>query len=81
MIRADGEHPHLAVPFPEGSSPLILFMILGIKKEKINRATEKNTLKEIRSPQFPEAHTSFTVPIKKVKIKVPTMMPRPVPRK
>jgi hypothetical protein len=30
---------------------------------------------------FPEAHTSFTVPIKNVKIKVPTMMPRPVPKK
>lgn len=56
-------------------------MIFGMKKEKIKRPMEKNTLKVTNSPQFPEAHTSFTVPMKKVKIKVPTMMPRPVPKK
>ena len=56
-------------------------MILGIKNEKINSAIEKNTLRDMSSPQFPEDHTSFNVPIKKVKMKVPTIMPRPVPAK
>jgi hypothetical protein len=54
-------------------------MILGMKNEKIKRPMEKKTLKDISSPQFSEAHTSFNVPIKKVKINVPTIMPRPVP--
>ena len=56
-------------------------MILGIKKEKMNNPIEKKTLKESNSFQFPEAQTSFRVPMKKVKMKVPTMMPRPVPKK
>ena len=56
-------------------------MILGMKNEKIKRAMEKKTLKEISRPQSPEAQTSFTVPMKKVKIKVPTMIPKPVPKK
>ncbi len=42
---------------------------------------EKKTLEDNSSPQFPETQTSFSVPMKKVKIKVPTMMPRPVPKK
>ena len=46
-------------------------MIFGREKEKINSPMEKNTLKEISSPQFPLAHTSLRVPIKKVKMKVP----------
>ena len=58
----------------------IFLIILGIKKEKIKRAMEKNTLKERSSAQFPETQTSFKVPIKNVNIKVPTMMPRPVPK-
>ena len=62
-------------------SPLIFLIILGIKKEKINRAIEKKTLKEISSAQFPDVQTSFIVPMKNVKINVPTMIPRPVPIK
>jgi hypothetical protein len=42
---------------------------------------EKKTLKETNSPQFPEVHTSFRVPMKKVNINVPTIMPKPVPAK
>ena len=38
-------------------------------------------VKEISFPQSPEPQTSFTVPMKKVKMKVPTRMPRPVPKK
>jgi hypothetical protein len=34
-------------------------MSFGMKREKTNRATEKKTLKEINSPQFPETQTSF----------------------
>ena len=56
-------------------------MILGMKKEKTNKPIEKNTLNEINSPQLPEVQTSFNVPIKKVKMKVPTMIPSPVPAK
>ena len=55
------------------------FIILGIKNERINRPMEKNTLKEISSPQLPDAHTSFSEPIKNVKMNVPTVMPSPVP--
>ena len=55
-------------------------MIIGIKNEKTNRPIEKNTLKEMSSPQFPDDQTAFSVPIKKVKIKVPTIMPNPVPK-
>jgi hypothetical protein len=55
-------------------------MILGMKKEKINRPIEKKTLNAINSAQLPEAQTSFRVPMKNVKIKVPTMMPSPVPK-
>jgi hypothetical protein len=54
-------------------------MILGMKNEKIKSPIEKKTLNDISSPQFPEAHTSFSVPMKKVKMNVPTMMPSPVP--
>jgi hypothetical protein len=54
-------------------------MILGMKNEKIKSPIEKKTLKDINSPQLPEAHTSFSVPIKKVKMNVPTIMPKPVP--
>jgi hypothetical protein len=56
-------------------------MILGIKSEKTNNPTEKNTLKEINSAQLPETQTSFRVPTKNVKINVPTIIPRPVPEK
>jgi len=59
--------------------PFIFFMILGMKNEKIKSPIEKKTLKDISSPQFPEAQISFNVPIKKVKINVPTIIPRPVP--
>lgn len=61
-------------------SPFCFLMILGMKNEKTKRATEKITLKERRPPQFPLAQTSRTVPTKKVKMKVPTMIPRPVPK-
>jgi len=61
-------------------SPFRFLMILGMKNEKTKRATEKITLKERRPPQFPLAQTSRTVPTKKVKMKVPTMIPRPVPK-
>ena len=63
------------------SSPLIFLMILGMNNEKTNNPIEKNTLNEISSAQLPEAQISFSVPIKKVKIKVPTIIPRPVPEK
>jgi hypothetical protein len=56
-------------------------MIFGMNKEKIKRPTEKKTLKEIKFPQFPLAHTSFRVPMKKVKMHVPTMIPNAVPKK
>ena len=52
-----------------------------MKKEKIKRVTEKKTLKDSNSSQFPETHTFFRVPMKKVKIKVPTIIPNPVPVK
>ena len=63
------------------SSDLSFLIIFGMKKEKINNPMEKKTLRERSSPQFPEIQTSFSVPMKKVKIKVPTIMPRPVPKK
>jgi hypothetical protein len=52
-----------------------------MKSEKMKRPTEKKTLKEINSPQFPEAHTFFKVAKKNMRIKVPTIIPRPVPEK
>lgn len=52
-----------------------------MKKEKMNSATERNTLKETKSAQLPDDQTSFNVPKKKVKIKVPTKIPNPVPQK
>lgn len=61
------------------ASPLTLLMMVGIKKENTNSAMEKTTLKEINSAQFPDAQTALSVPIKKVKMKVPTTMPRAVP--
>jgi len=54
-------------------------MIFGMKNEKMKRTREKKTFKETSCPQFPETHTSLRVPIKKVKINVPTMIPKPVP--
>jgi hypothetical protein len=54
-------------------------MILGMKKEKIKRPIEKKTLNDINPTQLPDVQTSFKVPMKNVNIKVPTMMPRPVP--
>jgi hypothetical protein len=63
------------------ASDLKRLMILGMKKEKTNSPIEKKTLKEMSCPQSPELHTSFSVPMKNVKIKVPTRMPNPVPRK
>ncbi len=60
---------------------LNLLMILGMDNEKTKRATEKKTFEEKSSPQFPLAQTSLSVPMKKMKMKVPTMMPRPVPKK
>ena len=56
-------------------------MIFGMNREKMKRATEKKTLKEMRFPQWPLAQTSLRVPMKKVKINVPTIMPKPVPKK
>jgi len=56
-------------------------MIFGIKNENTNNPREKKTLREINSPQLPETHTSLTVPIKNVKMNVPTRIPRPVPAK
>ena len=49
-------------------------MILGMKREKTKRPIEKKTLKEIRFPQLPLVQTSLRVPMKKVKMNVPTMM-------
>lgn len=62
-------------------SPLNFLMILGIKNENTKSPMEKNTLKDISSPQFPDAHTSFRAPMKNVKMKVPTIIPRPVPKR
>ena len=59
----------------------IFLIILGIKNEKMNRATEKKTFSETSCPQSPLDQTSFSVPIKNVKTKVPTMIPKPVPKK
>ena len=52
-----------------------------MKNEKMKRHMEKMTLKESNSPQLPDAQTSFRVPMKNVKTKVPTMIPRAVPKK
>ena len=60
---------------------LNLLMILGIKSENIKSPIEKKTLKEISCPQLPLAQTCFNVPTKNVKIKVPTTIPSPVPKK
>ena len=57
----------------QDTTPRIFLINLGMKKEKTNRAMEKKTLTEISSAQFPETQTSLRVPMKKVKIKVPTM--------
>lgn len=62
-------------------TPFIFFMILGMKKENTNSPMEKKTLKDNSCPQSPETHTSLRVPIKKVKINVPTRIPSPVPKK
>ena len=60
---------------------LNLFTIFGMKNEKTNSPTEKKILSDNSSPQFPDAHISFNVPIKKVNMNVPTMIPRPVPNR
>jgi len=59
---------------------LVLFGIYVIFKLQETYIVKK-TLNEMSSPQLPDAHTSFSVPIKKVKIKVPTIIPSPVPKK
>ena len=64
-----------------GVLPLIFLMILGINNENANRAIEKKALRDNNSPQLPEAQTSLRVPMKNVKMKVPTRMPRPVLKK
>ncbi len=56
-------------------------MIPGMKNENTNSATDRNTFHEISAPQLPEAQTSLRFPMKKVKMKVPTRIPRPVPKK
>jgi hypothetical protein len=60
-------------------------MILGMKNEKMNNPMTKKILKESNAPQLPESMASFMVtfrvPANNVKIKVPGMMPRPVPKK
>ena len=56
-------------------------MIFGMNREKMKSATEKKTLKEMRFSQLPLAQTSLRVAMKKVKINVPTIMPKPVPAK
>ena len=61
--------------------PLILLMVLGMKNEKIRRATEKKTLKDNSTPQLPEVHTSLRAPPKKVKTKIPIKTPMAVPQK
>ena len=62
-------------------SPFTALIIFGMKKENTNNPMEKKTLKDISSSQFPDAQTSFNVPIKKVKMNVPTIIPKPVPKK
>ena len=52
-----------------------------MKNEKANSATEKNTFPDNSPLQSPLAHTSLTVPTKKVNMKTPTMMPSAVPKK
>ena len=42
------------------ASPFIFLMTLGMKNEKIKSPIEKKTLKDINSPQLPEAHTRIT---------------------
>jgi len=49
-------------------SPLIFLIIFGIKNEKMKSPMEKKTLKDISSPQLPDAHTSVSVPMKNVKM-------------
>jgi len=56
-------------------------MIFGMNREKMKSATEKKTFREMRFSQLPLAQTSLRVPMKKVKINVPTIMPKPVPAK
>jgi len=76
-------NPHSAISNPKSVYPsfFIFLIILGMKREKINSPTEKKTLKEISCLQSPAIQTSLIVPMKKVKIKVPTRMPNPVPTK
>jgi hypothetical protein len=52
-----------------------------MKREKTNRPIEKKTFEERSWFQSPLAHTSLRVPMKKVKMNVPTVIPNPVPAK
>jgi hypothetical protein len=52
-----------------------------MKKEITNNPIEKKTLNDHSALQLPDAQTSLRVPIKKVKMKVPTRIPTPVPKR
>jgi hypothetical protein len=52
---------------------------LGIKRENIKRPTDRKIFQVSNCPHWQLAQTSLIVPTKKVKIKVPTRMPKPIP--
>jgi hypothetical protein len=81
ILRVGLSHAYVLELVDASTSPLNFFTILGIKSEKMKRPTEKKTLKDINSPQFPEAQTPFRVAKKNMRIKVPTIIPSPVPKK
>jgi hypothetical protein len=60
---------------------LSLLMIFGIKNENTKSVIAKKNLSDINPPQLPEAHTSFSVPKRKVKTKRPGITPMPVAKK
>jgi hypothetical protein len=59
--------------------PFAIFRSFGMKNEKMKSAMERKTFQLNNSSHRPPAQTSLIVPMKNVKINVPTMIPRPVP--
>jgi hypothetical protein len=59
----------------------ILLMTLGMKNENTKSDIENSTFQLSKPVQSPLAQISFTVPKKKVRMKVPTTIPKAVPKK
>jgi len=62
-------------------SPLMRLTIAGMKNEKTNSTRENITFHPSRSFHCPLAQMSRTVPTAKVKMNVPTRIPKAVPKK